>query len=132
MLGPEWYLELVEKLKDLDISILVNDVGMGTLGLAPKNVDVKLQDTLDITIVNCVPQVMFSGLFIPKFQKREKKSGIINLSSTSSLDNVHVDIYGATKAFNRKLSLDCGALYSNNQIDFFAIKPGWVCQALEG
>ncbi len=55
--------------------------------------------------VNCLPIAVLSRLFIEKMEKRESKSGIINLSSTSVMVSftgcVH---YSATKKFDDYLS----------------------------
>lgn len=101
----------------------MNNVGIGSSDLISSTT----KKTFDSCIVNCVPQALLSRIFIPRFINREKQSAIINVSSIASYaPDSNVEIYGATKAFNRNLSLNCGEAYSQNGIDFFAIKPGYV------
>jgi short-subunit dehydrogenase len=121
---PEFYTKLNETMEDLDVSILVNNVGMGEDQFHKSDV----QGTWNLGIINMVPQFMMTKVFLPRFKSRTSRSCVIDLSSIASLaEMLNVGFYGATKAFNRAFSQNMGEKFGSEfGIDFLTIKPGYV------
>lgn len=122
--SPEFYTELYSTMKDLDVSILVNNVGIG----GSVFLDCDAQSCLDQGIVNMVPQFMMTKVFLNHFRARSTKSAVIDMSSLGGLNEFWDScLYGATKSFTRAFSQSMqekfGAEYG---IDFLVIKPGFT------
>lgn len=128
--GDETKLErIVEQLKEVDVSVLVNNVGIGTDNTPLLDMD--MQRALDMIVVNCIPQTVLTQLFMPKFEQRAFKSAIVDLSSVASLISFPgKEIYSATKYFNKSLSNSFSMITTPGKIDFIALKPGFVTTPL--
>lgn len=109
-------------IKDLDVSILVNNVGV----LYPNYLDKISESAIkESIIVNCVPQAVLSKYFIPLMKARNNRSAIITLSSFSSTFPIpSLQIYAATKSYNDYLSKTIGK--ENPKIDCLSVKPYYV------
>ncbi len=75
-----------EKLADLDISILCNNVGMADLN---RFTEMKEQEIHNMLTVNCYPVVLFTKQIIKSFKKRHQanpaiRSAIVNTSAMMS------------------------------------------------
>jgi 17beta-estradiol 17-dehydrogenase / very-long-chain 3-oxoacyl-CoA reductase len=75
-----------EKLADIDISILCNNVGMVEIG---PFTEMKEQDVHNMVTVNCYPVVLLTKQIIKSFKKRHQansaiRSAIVNTSSMIS------------------------------------------------
>lgn len=77
--NPYMFNDVYEQLKDYDIGILVNNVGV----YLPWHMQMfkSDQEIMNIITVNCFPQVMITKKLAPVMEKRKKKSAIITLSS---------------------------------------------------
>jgi 17beta-estradiol 17-dehydrogenase / very-long-chain 3-oxoacyl-CoA reductase len=81
--------------KDLDIGLLVNNVGVDH-----KKDFVNLDDQAlyNLITINCVPVVMLTKTLLPLLLKRSNRSGIINLSSYAGCHPIpYLQSYSATK-----------------------------------
>lgn len=117
--------EVLNQVADLDISILVNNVGVSMKDIHLFMLDRPKEESLNMVTVNCIPQAVFSKVFAERFQKRKNRSAILTVSSLAcSNPNVQED-YSATKVFNRQLSLALGEA-NLGSIDFLVVKPGYV------
>lgn len=97
---------IISKVKDLDISIIVNNVGLNVLHEFKKN---PLEEVMSTTKVNLYPQTMLSTIFLPlladRAQKKGLKSAIINMSSQSAMTYMPgSSLYAAQKKFNMHLA----------------------------
>lgn len=121
---PEFYTKLNETMKDLDVSILVNNVGMGMKEFHISEV----QGIWDQGILNMVPQFMMTKMFLPRFKSRTSRCCVIDLSSFAAVGEMaDTGFYGATKAFNRAFSQGMGEKFGSEfGIDFLTVKPGFV------
>jgi len=121
--SQEFFSALCKQLDDLDISILVNNVGV--MIMDEKFTKIDPVDLRDEVIVNCIPQVMMTRYLLPKLLNREKRSAIINMSSTTkSRPRPKMAIYSASKVFVDFLS---NSLAQNfHQIDWLSLSPGPV------
>ena len=97
----EAYRELAAKMKDLDVSVLVNNVGTATNG------DPSLGALVNELIVNCYPIVFLTQHLLPQLisHGQKRRSLLINLSSQTALVPCpSVGSYAATKAFDDYLT----------------------------
>jgi 17beta-estradiol 17-dehydrogenase / very-long-chain 3-oxoacyl-CoA reductase len=121
---PEFYTKLEEIMKDLDVSILVNNVGMGAKAFHISDA----QGIWDQGIINMVPQFMMTKVFLSRFKSRTSRCCVIDISSIASLcEMADTCFYGATKMFNRAFSQNMQEKFGSQfGIDFLTIKPGFV------
>ncbi len=104
--SPQFYNAIVNNIKDEDVSILVNNVGILNLGVFDKIENKELMREL---IVNTMPTAMLTKRFVPKMLARKNKSAIINLSSKSiDVCLPHNCVYSATKAYDDMFSRSVG------------------------
>jgi len=104
----------------VDVSVLVNNVGVAKYGALH---DHSIWDSMRQINVNVSGQTYMSMFLIPKLLAREKRSGIINISSnTYYTPGGMVPVYSATKAYNFTLSRAMAAAYSS-KIDVLTVTP---------
>jgi len=120
------YINSFNEIMDYDISILVNNVG---ITMKDKFENLSFEEINSYIDLNITPQTMMTKLLFSTTLKRDKKSAIINISSTAS--NVaapnRFSLYGATKSFNDYLSLGLGKDTNyKSKIDFMCVKPMMV------
>jgi len=115
--------ELARQISDLDVSVLVNNVGINRT---------ERFDTIDpaflrdIVSVNCTSQLLMSRLLISSMLKRPLRSAIISISSVAGLRPLlYLSPYSATKAFNdffsRALQLEV-----RDKVDVLSLRAGYV------
>ena len=122
-----FYDKIYEELKGLDVSILVNNVGVGNSGFFHQDSD---EVTDEYILVNILPQMMMTKKLIPKFLKRPIKSAIVNVSSIlGGKATPYAAMYTATKAFDDFLSR-CLSIEYRNKIDLLSFRPGSVTSQL--
>ena len=69
----------------------------------------------------------FTCAILPHLKKREKRSGIINLSSfICAVPTPYTSLYSGTKAFNHWFSLCLSEEIATHQIDVLSVKPMYV------
>jgi 17beta-estradiol 17-dehydrogenase / very-long-chain 3-oxoacyl-CoA reductase len=123
-----FYNSELEKLKEIDVSILVNNVGYSHV--EPKFEDNPLETIVNQININMMPQSILSNHFLQRFKSRNKdlSSAIINLSSLAVSSLVPPTyVYGASKEFNDYFSRACSHLYGeDSRIQFVSIRPGPV------
>jgi short-subunit dehydrogenase len=107
-----------------DVCILVNNVGKANANQFHKQ-DYDILYTM--LRVNINSQMFMSHYFIPKFLERfntqGNRSAIINIASISALNpSPSTIVYGASKAFNRILSLGMTKEYPK-EIDVLTVDP---------
>jgi 17beta-estradiol 17-dehydrogenase / very-long-chain 3-oxoacyl-CoA reductase len=118
---------IYEEIKDLDISILVNNVGVADVGFFETTDTKTLRDMI---IVNCVPITLLTRKLIPNFLTRKEKSAIINLSSLASNRPIpYMGLYSATKIFDDYLSRAL-ALEYQDKLDVISLRPSFVKTAM--
>jgi 17beta-estradiol 17-dehydrogenase / very-long-chain 3-oxoacyl-CoA reductase len=110
---------IMEQLRDIDIGILINNVGISNIGRLTTNIgylhEISQQGLLKEINVNCVPMTMLTSLVVQKMLKREPRGAIINLSSIAGVNPCpYISTYSATKAYNDFFSKAVGMEYSGN------------------
>mmetsp|Transcript_24869 Transcript_24869/g.24532 ORF Transcript_24869/g.24532 Transcript_24869/m.24532 type:complete len:306 (+) Transcript_24869:24-941(+) len=132
---PEnFYKQVVADLAPYNISVLINNVGIG--GESKFLINQDLDSIEEMIGINIYPQTMLSYHLIPGFVKRHQethqRSLIINFSSTAEeIAFPSIALYAATKRYNHFLSEALRYEYSNS-IDIATVKPGPVATPLAG
>ncbi|EDW90215.1 inactive hydroxysteroid dehydrogenase-like protein 1 [Drosophila yakuba] len=104
--GSEVYEHIEKETANLPISILVNNVGVGTPTALLK---VSQEDTEIIIKTNVVAVSQLSRIFFQRMKASKTKGAIVNVGSGSELQPMPYDaLYAASKAYTRSLTL---ALY---------------------
>jgi 17beta-estradiol 17-dehydrogenase / very-long-chain 3-oxoacyl-CoA reductase len=122
-LSAKYYQGLYDQIKDLDISILVNNAGWtepGMFELQP------MRENLDNYRVMCASPAMLTRFMINKLLDRKERSAIINVSSVAQAGPIpYIGVYSAAKRF---LTLFSYHLYDNykHKIDVQDLQPGFV------
>ena len=118
-----------EMLRDVDVSVVVNSVRISTNNTPL--LDMEMQNSLNMIVVNCLPQTIFNRLFIPKLKARTHKSAVIDVSSVASnISFPGKEIYSATKYYNRSFTSAICTKADTDKIDFLSLKPGFVTTPL--
>lgn len=122
---PGFFDKVAEGTKDLDISILVNNVGIDSI----ERFDELSAEYIERTIViNCWAMTFMMKTLLKQMTTR-KQSAVINLSSMIGLYPAHhYNIYSASKAFVDMLTRCMSREYKN--IDFISVCPSEVSTAM--
>lgn len=125
-LDDGFYDKIYHQLKDLDISILVNNVGIGSPGFFHKDSDELVNEYLSL---NVLPQFFLTKKLISKLLKRGK-SAVINVSSLLGGRPIPYGVmYSSTKAFDDFFSRCLNTEY-RGKIDVMSFRPGSVTSQL--
>ncbi|XP_073510593.1 very-long-chain 3-oxoacyl-CoA reductase-B-like isoform X1 [Phyllobates terribilis] len=126
--GPDIYPKVEKELKDLDIGILVNNVGM-TISPEPTmflDVPDLSQKVTDIMNCNMTSAVQMTAIVLPKMVQR-RKGLIINVSSQGGAHPYPLmNIYSATKAFLDYFSRSLYIEYKSKGIMVQSVLPMFV------
>lgn len=118
----ESYRQIGKKLEHLDISVLVNNVGCFSTKIVRATVD----ELRNCVVVNTLAQCLLQKVFLDKFLAREKRSGIIMVSSLGGKSTSLVQApYHATKAIGGNFTCGEADLYPG-KIDCCTLYPGYV------
>jgi short-subunit dehydrogenase len=124
----KFFAKNLESIKDLDISIVINNVAY--LTLKEKLDHYQIKSLVRSINVNLIPQAVLSSYFMKIFEARpsDVSSAFIDLSSISSYSPLsQQSIYGATKMFNVYFTKSVFNLYLNkSNILCQTVKPGPV------
>ena len=112
---------LFDKVKDLNINILINNAGFGING-SFKDIDIE-QET-DMLMLNMVTLTRLTKLFANKMLK-SVGGNIVNISSTAAFQAIPTfATYAATKAYVLHFTEALAVEYKNTNVNFTAICPG--------
>eukprot|EP01017_Pseudomicrothorax_dubius_P041853 TRINITY_DN6756_c0_g1_i7.p1 TRINITY_DN6756_c0_g1~~TRINITY_DN6756_c0_g1_i7.p1 ORF type:complete len:245 (+),score=21.98 TRINITY_DN6756_c0_g1_i7:65-799(+) len=137
---PGFFERIDDQIKDLDISLLINNAGVGIENFFEKETQAGLRSLLNI---NVYPVALLTHLIVPRMLKRSKRSGIINVSSRlGTFPTGYLANYCGSKAladfFSRALAVElgekidvlshvCGSLATKmttfNHKSFFVLSP---------
>jgi 17beta-estradiol 17-dehydrogenase / very-long-chain 3-oxoacyl-CoA reductase len=118
---------LAAQLADLDVSVLVNNVGINHTEHFER---IDEQFLLDIVQVNCTVQAMMTRKLVPAMLRRERRSAVINVSSVAGQRPLlFLSPYSATKAFNDYFSRAL-ALEFPHKVDVLSLRPGYVVSGM--
>lgn len=118
-----WGLDL----RSIDISVLVNNVGIGSMGQTFYEYPIeKIQQMIEI---NCLSQTLMSSYIIRQMVKRNNRSCIVHVSSMSAVRKLpFLDLYGATKRFNYHFGRSMTGFYG--KVDVYNYMPSYVDTAM--
>ena len=122
-LSPMFFTNIMEELKNIDISILVNNASVDFFDYFTESTNQKLQE---LFCVNIISVAMLTHIVVQKMLQRKLNSAIINLSSCEGVfPSAFSSIYSASKAFvdafSCQLSNEIG-----NKVDVLALRPYWI------
>lgn len=130
----EFYKEIFDFVRDLDVCILVNNVGTAFGGM----LDRTYEECRRQVVVNHCPQVVLANYFQRKFLQRKSDLGchvggaIVNLSSISKIfPNDIIPMYAATKKYNSVLS-NASYYHFGKDLDILSLMPGYVITRMTG
>lgn len=120
MQGLEQIKDMLEEKKP-QVAYLINNAGLAKIG---RYNDFSIEE-IDKTInVNCKAPVVLAQLCIPYM---EKGSRILNISSASAFQpNPYINLYAASKAFERSYSRALNVELNGTGITSVAVCPGWI------
>ena len=120
-------------LEELDISILVNNVGIMYASRTQLG-DHLIEEIVKSSNVNMIPQAVLTQLCLERFVRRDPKysNAIVDLSSSAAVNVLpFAKIYGASKAFNNYFSEGFGYFYSKiGNVQQISVMPSPVRTAL--
>jgi len=124
---------IANALKDIEVGVLVNNVGMGyTYPEELHKVDGGEEFLQNIVLVNSVSAVQMSRVVLPAMLQR-KKGAIIMISSAASFSPMALlTVYSATKVFLDYLSDGLGIEYSDSGLIFQVVNPFYVVTKMSG
>ncbi len=104
-----------------DIRFLINNAGIAKMASYK---DFSREEIIRTVDVNCKTPVLLCGLCIPYMKAG---SNILNVSSASAFQpNPYINLYAASKAFERSYSRSLNAELKGTGICVTAVCPGWV------
>ena len=111
-------------IKNLDIGILINNIGISQRELFSNYTLEFIMDTININIVS---QSLLTKIFINKFLNRNKKCAIISMSSYSAtLPLILSSIYCASKIYDDYLLRSIAEENKGKNVDFLSVRPQYV------
>lgn len=103
------------------VAYLINNAGLAKMG---KYNDFSIEEIDKIINVNCKAPVMLAQICIPYMGKGSK---ILNISSASAFQpNPYINLYAASKAFERSYSRALNVELEETGITSVAVCPGWI------
>lgn len=112
--------ELLEDTKPV-VQYLVNNASLAKMGSYKDFTVEEIENTIN---VNCKAPVVLSNLCLPYM---EKGSCILNISSASAFQpNPYINLYAASKAFERSYSRALNVEVASLGITVTAVCPSWV------
>jgi 17beta-estradiol 17-dehydrogenase / very-long-chain 3-oxoacyl-CoA reductase len=116
------FSEMTAKLGNLDIALLVNNVG--TSWIDPIHL-FPYRQLVDIVNINVTSMVVLSAHVLRTMATRSQRSAVINLSSFMGEGALpYLSLYAGTKAFNLRFSEGVSLEYPN--VDVMCLKPMFV------
>jgi 17beta-estradiol 17-dehydrogenase / very-long-chain 3-oxoacyl-CoA reductase len=123
-----FFEDIFYKTTDLDISIIVNNVGTNARHILHQTPEKSL---LEVLSMNLFPVVFLTRLYLPQLQQRKLGGAIVNLSSLRSNGPSRRFVsYSATKVFDLVISnvvaTDEMVLPHKAKVDVLGLQPGYV------
>ena len=125
----EYYEGLVKQVVDLDVSILINNACFASQ--KPFNEE-SISVMTSYMKIQCVGPTLLSSLFLQRFERRSKRSAIINMSSAAGLVPVKAwTMYSVCKSFLRFFTLGIHTEFKN-KYDIISVAPAFITTAMTG
>ena len=125
------YENLKDEIKDLDVTILVNNVGINT-DIPELFLDITEEECNSLVNVNCNSALNITRAILPGMVSK-KRGVVINLSSyTGQHPTPFLSVYSATQAFNNAWSIALKSEYSKFGIEVMSLLPMYVQSNMTG
>lgn len=126
---PSLFERIDKEIGDLEVSVLINNVGVSHNGFTLLEAD--HQSLHDLVTINCTAQLMMTKLFQQRTEKRQgSRSACVFLSSIGCIKPFPGKCsYAASKIFTKRLGLGL-RLRNKESIDYLILKPGFVSTPL--
>jgi 17beta-estradiol 17-dehydrogenase / very-long-chain 3-oxoacyl-CoA reductase len=122
-LNDDFFKKIDMQIQDLDISILINNVGLSKRCLPfDESTD---EDLKEILVLNCFPIVFMTKRILQKMLLRKSFSAIINLSSQEWHFPGRSPLYCASRAFEDMFAESLTNEF-NKKIDFLSYTPLYI------
>jgi len=123
---PGFFDPIMKELEGLDISMLINNVGIAVGGPFHELTE---QEIRNISIINTLPEVILTRKLIPQFLERKPRSAIVFLASIMSTKPFpYFTMYSATKVFSDFMARALAEEYP--QLDIVSLRPVYVSTAM--
>lgn len=121
------YYNISKQLRDLDIGVLINNVGM-SYPHPEYFLDLKNKDEIYDNIINCnINSVTNMCKVVMPGMVERKRGVIVNVSSTAAqIPSPLLTVYAASKAYVEKFSEDLASEYIKYGITVQCLLPGYV------
>ena len=117
----------MKEVKDIDISVLINNAGV--MYLKPFE-ELPLEEIKETFETNLYGLSILTSLFVQRFLKRNKRCGIVNVASVAGIvPCILMQHYSATKAYARSLTHSLHAELGD-KIDIMTHSPCYVETAM--
>ena len=115
-----------EKIASRDVSILVNNVGIGQGGHVKVH-ELEIDNIKEAVNVNCIYPTLLTKSLMPHLLRHSGPKLVINVASVAALIIGPLSsVYGGTKAYNRQFSRAMSAEYYGDGVDVLCVSPGLV------
>ena len=115
--------DLAKRIKDYDISVLVNNVGVDSLHQLQ---DLQIEAIHKQLSINVFATTMMTKTLIANLRNRPKRSAVINLSSLAAeLPMPYMSLYCASKAYIEMLTKSL-AKENRGKVHFMSVRPSEV------
>lgn len=126
-LENSFYEGLLEQIKGIDISILINNVALDYCQEFIKTPSIELKKLLT---VNLYPLIFLTKGLLSNMASRKEKSLVLNVSSISGvLPTPYFAVYSATKAFMEALAL-CLRHELGSKVEFLTFRPNFMSTSM--
>lgn len=128
-LSPDNFQAVIDKIKDKDLSILVNNAGISHSQWKLHHLET--DSIMDSIKVNAVYPTLLTKNLLPymgfdRNEKRKKLVIFVTSFSALAISNPFASVYGATKAYARSLCKSLSEEYSESSIRFLSANFGYV------
>jgi len=118
---PSGAEQLIDAVRDLEITILVNNAGFGYAGRFEEQEPQRLGEMVRL---NCLAPVMLSAGLLPGMLERGRGAVVITGSAAGRQPLPLHGVYSATKAFDLVLGESLAVELGSRGIDVLALEPG--------
>lgn len=124
--GEANFQTVVDKVATRDLTVLVNNVGVGQGGILPL-AELTSQCIEECIRINCIYSSLLTRALLPTLLRHNGPKLLINVSSIAAITmNPFSSIYSGSKAFNRQFSRALSAEYAPQGLEVLCVEPGFV------
>lgn len=123
--GEQSFAKIAKATEDLEVGVVVNNAG-SSYDHPELFTELSVESLSKILQVNVTAMTGITKIFLPKMFER-RKGVLVNISSMlASIPSPYLSVYGASKAYVRKLSFDLAAEAEPRGVTVQCVCPGIV------